>query len=151
MPGALPAAMYPIAPGPHGQPGQYPGQQPGQYPAPHGPGQAMPARAGGRRPGLIVLGVVLLLGGGISAFSCTVWQESLEGTLQRERDLTRERSEQADRVDRAALDETQKKLDVERGFSAESELYRNATGGGGAVGLLGGVALIAFGARKRKA
>ncbi len=152
MAGAVTVTMHPIAPGPHG-PNPHPGSYPAQYGAPHAPGHAAQAPSGGRRPGLIVLGVVLLLGGGVSAFSCTVWQESLEYSQKKASELKRERSDRVDaeRFDKSAIDDTQKELEQTRGFVAENELYRNATGGGGALGLLGGVALIAFGARKRKA
>lgn len=99
-----------------------------------------------RRPGMIALGVVLLLGAAASGFSTTVWLESRERTLAHRAEL----KDEAKRYGWTKK-ELEEKVEQQGKWESEATLYVALTAGGALVGLCAGLALLVLGARRRPA
>lgn len=105
-----------------------------------------PSTSGRRRPGLIVVGVLLLLGAGGSGFSTTVWLESRDHVLESRRNLASDA-----KMYGWSKKEFDQKVEDNHGFESEATRFVILTGGGALICLLAGIALIATGARRRPA
>lgn len=108
------------------------------------PVPASPSAPGGRRPGLVVLGVVLLLGAAASGYSTTVWSESRDRTIAALGEL----KDEAKRYGWTKK-EFEERVEQNHGFEAEATRFMILTAAGAFLGLVGGIALVVGGARRR--
>ena len=146
-----PHAQHPHVQHPHAH-AQHP-HAPAFPHAPHGIAHANVA-AGKRRPGLIAVGVLLVLGGCAGAFVASVWQEYVDSRGEEARAAEGEADSALERMqyndDKRPM-EAREEFRSKRDSLREAETARNASAGGALVGLVGGVALIVVGARARPA
>ncbi len=117
------------------------------------PAVAPVAARGKRRIGLVVVGLILLAGAGVSGFIAFVWQGYVESRTANVEKAHRETEraiaamryrEDGVRAQEAASEERQSRSAVD-----EAKLARNVSAGGAAFGLVAGMTLIAVGMRRR--
>lgn len=130
------------------QPAPYPHPQPAPYGAPtRGPAPA------GRRWGLVVLGVVLLLGALGCGYFASYWQELADMRGESAHKADREAEDALDRMrhndDKRPL-ELREEASKSRDSVKEAETVRNGLAGGGGVMGLAGIAALVVGARARR-